>query len=97
MLPRTLTLVGVSNTSRMRQRRRDMVNQMKVEAGCADCGNKHPAVLDFHHNKPRNGDESQYIPRLISETVGLERLMAAIAECTILCANCHRIRHYTAP
>jgi hypothetical protein len=76
----------------MRLKRREMVNAIKLEQGCADCGNKHPAVLDFHHETPRNG--GPIIPRLISETVSLQRLMDAIAECTVLCANCHRIRHY---
>jgi len=82
----------MSHTSRMRFRRREFVNKLKIERGCLDCGIKHPAVLDFHHIEPRQGGKC--IPELVSETVSLVRLMEEIARCVVLCANCHRIRHY---
>lgn len=57
---------------------------------CVDCGETHPAVLDFHHKDPsskrfsvshRNGASF----RLLDEE---------IAKCEVLCSNCHRIRHW---
>jgi hypothetical protein len=66
------------------------------EAPCADCdGVFPPVVMDFHHR----GDRQKTV-RLAdwSRRVGwgpraIERLLAELAECDVLCANCHRLRH----
>lgn len=83
----------MSHTSQMRLRRREFVNKLKIDRGCLDCEIKNPAVLDFHHTEPRKGGKC--IPELVSETASLKRLMEEIARCVVLCANCHRIRHYS--
>lgn len=82
------------NVRKLRKQRRLRVRNMKVASGCIDCGNKHPAVLDFHHGIPRKDTGEKSISRLISETASWEKVLDAISKCDILCANCHRLRHW---
>ena len=59
--------------------------------GCIVCGETHSACLDFHH---RNGktDKLGDIGRI--RRFSTERLLAEIAKCDVLCANCHRKHHW---
>ncbi len=55
---------------------------------CADCGKRFPPeAMDFDHL----GDKTLEISRLIVDA-GTETLLAEIAKCEVVCANCHRIR-----
>lgn len=70
--------------------RRALIAELKNEP-CADCGGKFPAVcMDWHHRDPATKDRTFH-----RMTSGLERFHAEIAKCDLLCANCHRIRHYS--
>jgi hypothetical protein len=60
--------------------------------GCADCGENHPAVLEFHHVDPR--DKSETIAQMVALNRNWKRIEAEIAKCVVLCCNCHRKRHY---
>ena len=73
-----------------RAERRAWLDQLKVEAGCADCGyNAHPRALDFDHiGTDKLGD----VGRLAHHRIAIDRLMAEIAKCEVVCANCHRVR-----
>jgi hypothetical protein len=64
-----------------------MLNRIKLERGCADCGyNAHAVALDFDHTGAKmKGVSALYVH-------SLETLMAEIAKCEVVCANCHRIR-----
>ncbi len=66
-----------------------MINDYKVSRGCVECGyNKHPAALDFNHKDPK-----QKVQRIAAMyTYTLEKIMAELEKCEILCANCHRLR-----
>lgn len=58
---------------------------------CAECGyNRSPVALDFHH--PSGADKEVHIAQL---RYGWERIKKEIDKCVVLCANCHRIRHFT--
>ena len=61
--------------------------------GCADCGETDRRVLEVHHDTPRNGDAAPTGTR--GRTVA--QLRHELEDCTILCANCHKRRHYVAP
>lgn len=66
------------------------INNIKLEAGCIDCGyNKHPEALDFDHV---NGVKEFSIGR--GKKFAWERIEAEIAKCEIVCSNCHRIRTF---
>lgn len=57
---------------------------------CYDCGETYPPyVMDFHHEGDKEGNPSHFL--------GRRSLQAAIPElekCVLLCANCHRRRHF---
>jgi hypothetical protein len=59
--------------------------------GCADCGEKHPACLDFHHLD--ESQKGQTIARMVVRA-SPANIDAEIAKCVVLCANCHRKRHF---
>lgn len=61
---------------------------LKLEAGCHDCGyNEYPEALDFDHVR---GDKEFNIGS--GNTYTIERLLAEIEKCEVVCANCHRLR-----
>ena len=65
------------------------LNELKLEAGCADCGYRgHPAALDFDHLP--GSSKIRGLARML--LVSRATLLAEIAKCEIVCANCHRIR-----
>lgn len=73
-----------------RPQRRGTVAEWKREQGCMDCGlTGAPAeVYDLDHlpefEKYKNVSQMMY--------AGLDRLVAEIAKCEVVCANCHRVR-----
>ena len=69
---------------------RDRLNEFKNKP-CEMCGQKFPPhVMQFHH---KNRDEKEFT---ISQSMRctLEQLLAEIAKCELLCANCHAIKEY---
>jgi len=56
------------------------------------CGENHPATLDFHHRDPSRKD---FLPSYFCYQGWRQgRLLEEIAKCDVLCANCHRKRHW---
>jgi len=80
-----------SRVSKFKAKRREFVNAIKTKEGCAICGDKRHYVLVFHHTTKGKEDS---IGKLITESASMERLMAEISKCAVLCANCHRDFHY---
>src|ERR1035437_547863 len=67
--------------------------QIKMDAGCMDCGlmSPYPQIYDFDH---RPGvDKVANVSRLFLANMNV--LIAEIAKCDVVCANCHRIRTFT--
>ncbi len=59
---------------------------------CADCGLEFPFyVMDFDH---REGEIKHSSVSNLVAWMNVERLLAEIAKCDVVCANCHRIRTY---
>lgn len=85
--PERIRRIYESN-KRTRNRRSNMINAIKTEAGCADCGERDPIVLDFDHL----GDKKFAIAKGVGMGVSLVRLRAELAKCEVVCANCHRRR-----
>ena len=80
----------VAQTNVRQKERRAMVAAIKLAAGCADCGYKaHPDVLQFDH-VPERGT------KLFQISTGMGRswtsILAEIAKCDVVCANCHILR-----
>lgn len=78
-------------SAQRRAPRQAIVDKIKAEAGCMDCG-LHPEysqVLEFDHRP----DEVKLFHISDKMTTGtVEDLLAEIAKCDIVCANCHRVR-----
>jgi hypothetical protein len=77
--------------ARVKQRRRKEWAEFKATLSCTQCGENHPATLDFHHTDPTQKDNGVY--RLISSG-HFKRAHEEIKKCIVLCANCHRKHHY---
>ena len=96
-LPRYTEKEALSRKANDRRRRderyrehRALVDGIKLERGCADCGyTGHPAALDFDH-LPGVLKEAD-IARAVTWRC-TANLLAEIAKCEVVCANCHRIR-----
>lgn len=73
--------------------RRAIVDAAKA-GGCVDCGHvdtDHPEVFDFDHI---GDDKSANVGRFVTKG-SVDDLLAEIAKCEVVCANCHRIRTRT--
>jgi len=64
----------------------------KQRLACEDCGENHPACLEFHNDNKR---AEAKVCRLIWLRNG-PKLIQAIKQCDVVCANCHRKRHFMA-
>lgn len=77
-----------------RQRRGDiraLIQSFKKDKKCSRCGFDDPHALDFHHRDA--GQKDFRIALAVSGNYSRERILAEIAKCDVLCANCHRILH----
>ena len=54
---------------------------------CVDCGEQDPVVLEFDHLGDKAFDIGQALPYRAWPTI-----LAEIAKCDVVCANCHRRR-----
>jgi hypothetical protein len=66
-------------------------NAFKAGLRCTECGESHPAALDFHHKDPTTKD------REVSWFIKNSQFTKAVEEalkCIVLCANCHRKHHH---
>lgn len=67
------------------------VNDLKANP-CTDCGGSFPVVcMDFDHVR---GEKHADISRMLLTDYPLERILAEIELCELVCANCHRIRSW---
>jgi hypothetical protein len=84
----------LANVREIRKQRRIRNRELILAAKdvpCADCGLRYPPyVMDFDHvNGGKRGNIAELHGRLTEEA-----LLAEIAKCEVVCANCHRIRTY---
>jgi hypothetical protein len=68
------------------------IQDMKNQLCCADCNQRHPATLHFHHLNSQ--DKVFSISDAVYKGFSLDRIKKEIGKCIVLCANCHFIRHY---
>jgi transcription elongation factor Elf1 len=85
--------IQVERNRQRRKKIRAWFVELKATLKCARCGENHPATLEFHHSDPQTKDLSLY-EAVWSHDWGKARILAEVAKCTILCANCHRKHHW---
>ena len=57
---------------------------------CADCGSRfHPCAMDFDHREPTT--KLFTVTRMVGRAA-TDVILAEVAKCDIVCANCHRVR-----
>lgn len=81
----------VSKAGQDRNRKAAWLVEYKSKLSCCKCGENHPACLHFHHRDKSTKSFS------ISDSIrrfSLEKIIAEIAKCDVLCANCHAKLHY---
>ena len=86
------------NKSKCDQRAKDRKARLRqlatsLATPCVDCGNYHPAYMEWHHVDPTTKDLP--IGRMLVTGVSRQRLLDEIDKCISLCCNCHRLRHYS--
>lgn len=81
---------------------RAITNRIKSERGCEVCGfNAHPAALQFDHIDPatkyrtKAGKVVHPSDMIKGGRYSLETVLAEIAKCRVVCANCHAIHTHT--
>lgn len=80
-----------SPRARKRSERYSLVQQIKIERGCNDCGyNKNGYALQFDHMD--GFEKKEAVSNLIRSDYGWDTIMAEIDKCEVVCANCHAIR-----
>jgi hypothetical protein len=58
---------------------------------CSSCGyNKYPDVLEFHH---RDAETKEFDWKKLRQ-MSWDKVTKELDKCDMLCANCHRERHY---
>jgi hypothetical protein len=87
----------IKRNARQNERRKEAVAKVakiKSDKGCAKCGERHPACLEFHHLDPSvKGFNLAEAPTRVTDPT---RILAEMAKCIVLCSNCHRKLHYEA-
>lgn len=67
------------------------VQQIKENTPCADCLNRFPYyVLHFDHLPQFK--KNKEVAKLLQGTSSRKTVMAEIAKCEVVCANCHAVR-----
>jgi len=71
---------------------RRAIQEAKTDVPCADCKEVFPYyVMDFDH---RPGVKKEFTIGTTSNATSMEALIAEMAKCDIVCANCHRHRTF---
>src|ERR1051326_8908190 len=71
---------------------RDWFSKYKSELYCIECGERHPACLQFHH---RDREEKSFtISDAVLRGTSIKTIIKEIEKCDVLCVNCHAKRHW---
>lgn len=73
-----------------RLRLKEWFAEVKANLFCIKCGENRIPCLDFHHRDPN--EKESHIANMVSHA-SRKRILAKIAKCDVLCANCHRMEH----
>lgn len=72
------------------QRERRRVSDEAKSVPCADCHQTFPIIcMDFDHVR---GEKIGNVADMVKSNKPLALIVAEIAKCDVVCANCHRIR-----
>lgn len=66
---------------------------LKATMACEECGERSPECLHFHHRDPATKCFSLG-QAAATGNLSKRRILAEIAKCRVLCANCHMKEHW---
>jgi hypothetical protein len=70
----------------------DLLDQLR-DVPCMDCDGRYPpCAMEFDHRDSTT--KVQGVTRMIGRA-SIERILAEVDKCDIVCANCHRLRTFT--
>lgn len=81
----------IKASAAVRRKTRAQWQEFKKTLSCIQCGENHPATLDFHH--VIRSKENRKVHRLISNA-HWKAVHEELKKCVVLCANCHRKHHH---
>ena len=81
-----------ARTNKRRNSLHDFIDDQKKGKACVRCGIADYRVLDFHHIDP--SQKKINLNMAWKQNVGKQAILAEIAKCELICANCHRILHW---
>lgn len=73
---------------------RDWFREFKSELKCIECGESHPACIEFHHLDQTKKDFD--LATAVAKGFMKERILEEIAKCVAICSNCHKKLHWEA-
>lgn len=82
----------VARVSRNKKANRAWFAAFKKTLSCIECGENHPATLDFHH--VIHDKDHKKVNDLVSDGHAKARIILEISKCVVLCSNCHRKHHH---
>lgn len=82
----------IASVARNKKANRRWFNAFKSTLKCTNCGENHPATLDFHH--VIHDKRHRKVNDLVSDGHARQRIMEEIGKCVVLCSNCHRKHHH---
>lgn len=65
--------------------------EYKSTLSCVQCGQNHPATLDFHHIEKHPSNRK--VNKLVTNNA-FKKAAEEVKKCKVLCSNCHRIHHH---
>ena len=80
--------------AKRKQRKRAIVAwyvELKSQLVCRQCGEDHPACIQFHH--PETSVKEMSVADAVRRGWGRTRILREIQKCEVLCANCHAKHH----
>jgi len=78
------------NTLKHRDRRKKLIELHG--SSCHDCQREYPAhIYEFHHRDPK---QKRFTLGGKELNRRWESVMSEVSKCDMLCANCHKERHY---
>lgn len=86
---------GVNRRNRIKvreQKLKKFIGSLKSKLSCVECGENHPACLDFHHND--SSDKDFNIGNAWKGGWSEEKILKEVSKCSVLCSNCHRKLHF---
>ncbi len=77
------------NRRKIIESNRQVINRIKTERGCVDCGYAENAdALQFDHVR---GQKDFNVSEGVMKSLGLTRILEEVEKCEVRCGNCHLI------